>query len=255
MHTNHLLRKLALFSVLGSLLLLSGCNSLPKKQIDELPAQHSVDSVVRDDVDYVIDIYDPFEGFNRGVYRFNAGFDRYVFLPVVAGYEAVTPDPIEDGISNFFNNIFEITNLTNAVLQLKPKSAVETTGRIIINTTLGLGGIFDVATKLGLYENEEDFGQTLGHYVVGNGPYLVLPVFGRSNLRDATGYIADSVAFSEIDLLNLDDHSKRELIFYLADAIDSRHNISFRYYDTGSPFEYELIRLLYTKKRLLDIAR
>ena len=246
---------MALLSAIASLLLISGCSSIAKQQIDEIPPLHSVDSVVRDDVDYVIDIYDPLEGFNRGVYRFNAGFDRYVFLPVVAGYEAVTPDPIEDGISNFFNNIFEITNLTNAILQLKPKAAVETTGRIIINTTLGVAGIFDVATKLGIYEHEEDFGQTLGHYGVGNGPYLVLPLLGPSNLRDTTGYIADSLAFSDIDLLNLDEHSKRELIFYLANAIDTRHNTSFRYYATGSPFEYELIRLLYTKKRLLDIAR
>ncbi|EPJ55870.1 MAG: hypothetical protein OFPI_02500 [Osedax symbiont Rs2] len=237
------------------MLLISGCSSVAKKQPNELAAQHPVDTVVRDDVDYVIDIYDPFEGFNRSVYRFNAGFDRYLYLPVTSAYEAVTPDPVENAIANFFNNIFEITNLSNAVLQLKPKPALETTGRIIINTTLGIGGLFDVATKLGIYRHQEDFGQTLGHYGVGNGAYLVLPVFGPSNLRDATGAITDSLFFSEVDILHLDEHSKRKLAFYLADAINSRHNISFRYYDTGSPFEYELIRLLYTKKRMLDIAR
>ena len=165
--------------------------------------------------------------------------------------KTITPDLVEDGISNFINNVFEVTNLTNAVLQLKPKAAGKTTGRFLINTTLGIGGLFDVATKMGIYEQNEDFGQTLGRYGVGNGAYLVLPFIGPSNLRDATGSIADALTFSKIDLLNLDDHSKRKVIFYLTNAIDTRHNTSFRYYGTGSPFEYELIRLLYTKKEII----
>jgi len=254
-HALRFIRCILLSGVIGGLILLSGCSALPEKHANEIPAQHPVDSVVRDDVTYPIDVYDPWEGFNRGMYRFNAGFDRYIFLPVVGAYTTVMPDVAEDGVSNFFNNLFEITNLINSILQLKPKATVETTGRILINTTVGLVGLFDVATKLGIYEHDEDFGQTLGHYGVSDGPYIVLPILGPSNLRDTTGIVADSLAFSEIDILNLDDHSDRKLAFYLLNAIDRRHRIGFRYYDSGSPFEYELVRLLYTRKRGLDIAR
>jgi phospholipid-binding lipoprotein MlaA len=227
---------------------------MPEKQISNNSAFHSTDTIKSDET-YAIDVYDPLERLNRRVYRFNAGFDKYIFLPTTRTYEAITPDLVEDGISNFINNVFEVTNFTNAVLQLKPKAAVKTSGRFLINTTMGIGGLFDVASKMGITEQEEDFGQTLGRYGVGNGAYLVLPILGPSNLRDSTGSIADSITFSKIDLLNLDEHSKRKLMFYLTNAIDTRHNIDFRYYDTGSPFEYELIRLLYTKKRQLDIAR
>lgn len=243
------------FGIIGALMLLAGCSGMPQKQAGELPAQHSVDDVVRDDVTYAIDIYDPWEGFNRGMYRFNAGFDRYVFLPVVGAYATVMPDFAEDGVSNFFNNIFELTNLTNSILQLKFASTMDTTARILINTTIGIAGLFDVATRLGIYERNEDFGQTLGRYGVGNGPFIVLPILGPSNLRDTTGNVVDSLAFAEIDPLNLDDHSKREVGFHLLNAIDRRHRIGFRYYDSGSPFEYELVRLLYTKQRELEIAR
>lgn len=254
-HSINLIRSLLLPGIIGSLLILSGCSGMPQKQPGELPAQHSVDDIVRDDVTYPIDIYDPWEGFNRGVYRFNAGFDKYVFLPVVGAYSTVTPDPVEDGISNFFSNIFELTNLMNNILQLKGQGTVDTAMRFMINSTIGLAGLFDAATRMGFAERDEDFGQTLGHYGVGNGPFLVVPILGPSNLRDFSGNIVDSVAFNEIDPLDFDDHSDREIAFHLLNAIDRRHRTSFRYYDSGSPFEYELVRLLYNKKRELDIAR
>lgn len=251
----HTLRCTSLLASAALLVLLSGCSGAPVKQANELPAQRSSDIDVSKDGKYAIDVYDPFEGFNRGMYRFNAGFDKYVFLPVVSVYETILPDFVEDGISNFFSNIFEFTNFTNAVLQLKPREAVGTLGRFAINSTVGVLGFMDVADKMGIYEHEEDFGQTLGHYGVGNGPYLVLPIAGPSNLRDTTGLVADAAAFNAIDPFNFDDHEDRQLAFNLLYAIDKRHRISFRYYDTGSPFEYELVRLLYTKKRDLDIAR
>jgi phospholipid-binding lipoprotein MlaA len=254
-HHLHLARSILLPPVIAGLILLSGCSSIPGKQAGETPAQHPVDAVVRDDIIYPIDVHDPWEGFNRGMYRFNAGFDHYIFLPVVGAYSAVMPDPAEDSVSNFFNNLFEITNLTNSILQLKAEASVNTTWRILINTTFGLAGLFDVATEMGIHEHDEDFGQTLGHYGVGDGPYIVLPIMGPSNLRDTTGNIVDSLVFAEIDPLNLDDHSDREIAFHLLNAIDRRHRTGFRYYGTGSPFEYELVRMLYTKKRELDIAR
>ena len=239
----------------ASFFLLSGCSLVPKNSIEESPAHYPVKEVVRDDVAYAIDIYDPWEGFNRGMYRFNAWFDRYIFLPVVAGYAYVTPTMVENVVSNSLNNLFELNNLGNAILQLKPKATVETVERIAINSTIGIAGAMDVASKFGIYEHEEDFGQTLGHYGVGNGPYLVLPLLGPSSLRDATGNVVDSLAFAAVDPLNLDDHSQREIAFHLLNAVDRRYRIPFRYYDSGSPFEYEITRLLYMRKRDLDIAR
>lgn len=249
------LRNACLVLIVATLALLTACSGVPKKQPGESPPMHPVESVVRSDVEYAIDIYDPFEGWNRGVYRFNAGFDRYVFLPVVGAYEAVLPDFVEDRVSDFFNNIFEFTNFANSVLQLKPRPAGETLVRFALNSTVGILGLFDVAKRMGIHEHEEDFGQTLGHYGVGNGPYIVLPILGPSNLRDTTGVIADSASFVVPDPLNFDDHPQRGLAFNTLNSIDRRHKIGFRYYDTGSPFEYELVRLLYTKKRQLDIAR
>lgn len=251
----YLIRNILQLGLVFGLVLLGGCSAVPEKQVGELPAQRSVDDIVSEDVNYVIDVYDPIEGFNRGVYRFNAGFDEYIFLPVVSVYEAVVPDVIEDAVSNFFNNFFEITNLTNSILQLNAKKSFTTTGRFLVNTTVGLAGTIDVASNIGLYEQDEDFGQTLGYYGVGNGPYLVLPIIGPSNLRDTTGMLTDHLILSEIDPLNFDDHSEREVIFQLLRSIDTRKNIDFRYFGTDSPFEYELVRLLYTQKRELDIKR
>lgn len=245
-----------LFTVaMVSLFQLTACSAIPEKHVGEQPAQHSVESVVRDDITYAIDVYDPLEGFNRGMYRFNAGFDQYIFLPVVGVYERVMPDFAEQGVSNFFNNLFEITNLTNSIFQLKPKATLETTERIVINTTVGILGLFDVATKVGIYEHREDFGQTLGHYGVGDGPYMVLPILGPSNLRDTTGILLDASVYTAIDPLNTDEHRDRGLAAALLFAIDTRKNVNFRYYDSGSPFEYELVRKLYTEKRKLDINR
>ena len=103
------------FGVIGALMLLSGCSGMPQKQENELPAQYPAESVVRDDITYPIDIYAPWEGFNRGMYRFNAGFDRYVFLPVVGAYAAVMPNVAEDAVSNFFNNIFRNINIRTSI--------------------------------------------------------------------------------------------------------------------------------------------
>jgi len=240
-------------SLLICFILLSACSATPIKQAGELPAERTAETTLTNGTTHAIDVYDPWEGFNRSMYRFNAGFDHYVFLPVVRGYAAITPNVVEDGISNFFNNIFEINTFINTALQLKGKESLDTAGRFVINSTVGLLGIFDVATIWGIHEHNEDFGQTLGHYGVGNGPYLVLPILGPSNLRDAGGLGVDMLAFTEIDPLNLEDHNNRELAFHLMNSIDSRHRMPFRYYDSGSPFEYELIRMLYTSKRKIEI--
>ncbi len=134
---------------------------------------------------------DPWEGLNRTVYTFNDAVDRFVLTPVTRSYQAVVPDAVETGIHNFFSNLGDVGVATNNLLQFKFAEAGSDTARILANTTLGLLGWFDVASQLGLTKNDEDFGQTLGHWGVGAGPYLVLPLFGPSSLRDAPGLLVD----------------------------------------------------------------
>ena len=136
----------------------------------------------------MIDVYDPLEPLNRAIYNFNAGFDRYVFLPIVRAYEFVTPVFVQNRISDFFDNIQEIPTLANNVLQLKPDATGRSATRLIINTMF-TAGFYDLAgNQGGVPRVPEDFGQTLGHWGAGAGPYLVIPVLGPSNLRDATGH-------------------------------------------------------------------
>jgi len=231
----------------------------PGKQIE--PAKMPISEYAPPDRKYVLDkVADPWEPFNRRMYKFNYHFDKYVFLPIVHGYEAIMPDLFEQGVSNFFNNLSEIRNLFNCILQLKGMGIVNTTGRFLINTTVGIGGLFDHATGLGIYEHEEDFGQTLGHYGVGFGPYLVLPIFGPSSVRDGVGSAVDAaVRLTIYDAIDPFEHAERKdeimLGFNLLHAVDKRHQIKFRYYETDSPFEYELVRVLYYEKRELDIGK
>lgn len=135
---------------------------------------------------------DPLEGLNRSIFAFNETADRYVLKPVAKGYQAVTPSIVDQSIENFFNNIGEIKSLGNDILQGKPKNAMVDVGRLVINTTVGVLGIFDVATHIGLQRQAEDFGQTLAVWGLESGPYLMLPLFGPSTLRDGTGFAVDS---------------------------------------------------------------
>ncbi len=258
-HINHIVTAVVMFAVIT---VMSACSSAPVKQETLIPAKRPVSEIVSEDVIYPIDAYDPWQGFNRRMYKFNAKFDRYVFLPVVNAYETVTPDLVEDGVTNFFLNLTEVTNLTNSALQLKGQSTFRTIGRILINTTAGIVGVFDIATPMGIHRQDEDFGQTLGSYGVGPGPYLVLPIFGPSSLRDTTGFVADNIVYSWmidelIDELNMDDNDEDNVKtgLTLLRSVDKRHRVKFRYYATGSPFEYEWVRKLYLEKRKMDIIR
>ena len=127
-------------------------------------------------------VYDPFEGWNRGVYAFNDGVDRAVLEPVAKGYRTVTNEPVRQGVSNFLSNLGQPVVFANTVLQGKPLAALDTVTRFALNTTVGIGGVFDPATALDVPRHREDFGQTLGVWGVPSGPYLVLPVMGSSNL-------------------------------------------------------------------------
>ena len=134
---------------------------------------------------------DPLEGYNRAMYSFNDFADRAVMKPAAKAYDAVTPDPISRGISNFFSNLNEITVILNDLLQFKFSQAADDTGRFLLNSTVGFAGIFDVAGYAGYTSNDEDFGQTLGAWGVEPGAYVVLPFFGPRNVRDSFGLVAD----------------------------------------------------------------
>ncbi len=135
---------------------------------------------------------DPYESWNRKVFSFNESIDRWFLKPVAKAYRKVMPSFADRAISNFFNNLSEVKNFTNSLLQLKGESAVVAAGRFTYNTVFGLGGLIDVATVFDLPERPEDFGQTLGYWGVGSGPYLMLPFLGPSNPRDFTGFATDS---------------------------------------------------------------
>jgi len=231
---------------------MTGCASVKEKPSYSKPQRSFPDS---DEASLLV--YDPIEPFNRTMYNFNARFDRSVFLPAVAGYRAVTPDIVERGVTNFFNNLREIRYLFNNLLQVQIKDSGITLSRFVINTTVGIVGIWDPATKMALYVREEDFGQTLGFWGVGNGAYVVLPIFGPSNLRDAGGIVVDNAVYINLDILELEDSDKDgiRIALLIIEAIDLRKNTEFRYYETGSPFEYELVRYIYTKIREAEIAK
>jgi phospholipid-binding lipoprotein MlaA len=134
---------------------------------------------------------DPLEGFNRTMFTFNDKVDQYALKPIAKGYVFVTPQPVRDSVTNFFSNIGDVYIAANNLLQLKIADGVSDIFRIVINTIFGVGGLFDVATLAKLPKHDNDLGLTLGHYGVREGPYLVLPLFGPSTVRDAVGYIGN----------------------------------------------------------------
>ncbi|MGB1142270.1 MAG: MlaA family lipoprotein, partial [Halioglobus sp.] len=158
------------------------------------------------------------------------------------------------GITNFFNNFQDMTTALNSLLQLNPEKFFQSTGRVFVNTTLGLLGVFDVAGTMDIPRPRENFGETLGHWGVGQGPYVVLPFLGPSNLRDGIGFIPDYYFFQGTIRQELWTRHMRTYGFLL-EAVDTRANTSFRYYENGSAFEYETIRLLWSTKRELDVAK
>jgi phospholipid-binding lipoprotein MlaA len=222
--------------------LLGGCAGTPPLP-PEIAARPKLAEAAR--APSVLDVYDPLEPLNRAIYNFNAGFDRYIFLPIVRVYEFVTPVFVQNRISNFFDNIQEIPTFANNVLQLKGDAAGRSATRFIINTMF-TAALYDLAgNQGGVPRVPEDFGQTLGHWGAGPGP---------SNLRDATGLTADGWLVWALTPPAVFASYAISGARYGLQAIDTRHRAAFRYFETGSPFEYDLVRLVYTEKRKLDIA-
>jgi phospholipid-binding lipoprotein MlaA len=194
--------------------------------------------------------YDPLERLNRFTYRFNARFDEHVFLPVANGYRRI-PGPVRAGVHNFFRNLAEVTSTVNYGLQWRLGSGARSLGRFVINSTIGIGGLFDVATRFKLSNEQTGFGATLSTWGVPPGPYLVVPLLGPSTLRDGFGFLGDYGIEYGINVVNLYRGDKTYALG-VVNAIDQRAAIDFRYYGSGSPFEYETIRFLYVHRDLIQ---
>lgn len=191
---------------------------------------------------------DPFETFNRGVFKFNDAVDKAVAKPVAKGYKAVVPAPARMMVSNFFSNLGDVIVAANDLLQFKVVQAIGDLGRVVVNTTVGIYGLVDVATHVGLKKHNEDFGQTLGRWGVGNGPYLVLPFLGPSTVRDGIGDYADSyLGVSK----NVDDVPARNQLM-AGDMLDVRTRLLDKeeVLDEAMIDRYSFIRETYLQYRL-----
>ncbi len=205
------------------------------------------------------DFPDPIQGFNRPMYTFNDKMYYYVLKPTAQGFAFVLPRPSRVCVVNFFYNLSMPIRALNCLFQGRgPDLGVEL-WRFIINSTAGVGGLFDPATKMGMQRRQEDFGKTMGRWGSGSGPYLVLPIFGPSSLRDAGGLAVDTGItygiYSAVDPFDNDDSFAISSGITTLEAIDARHQQSFRYFESGYPFEYYLVRFLYHEKRELEIAK
>lgn len=196
---------------------------------------------------------DPLENFNRSVFSFNDGVDRAVLKPVATAYHDITPSPVRTGVTNFFSNIGDVWSLVNNVLQVKPKESVETLMRISFNTILGFGGVFDIATEMRLQKNPEDFGQTLGYWGMGPGPYVVLPLLGPSDLRDTIGTTVDASA----DLVNRLDRIRTRNSLVTLRIVNTRANLlgAGDLVDQAALDKYSFTRDVYLQRRVSLIGR
>ncbi len=194
---------------------------------------------------------DPLEPMNRVIYGFNDLLDKIIIKPVSQGYQAITPDPLDKGVTNFFNNLDDVSSILNNTLQFKLGRAASDVGRVVINSTVGILGLFDVATDLGMERTDEDFGQTLGAWGVGPGPYLVLPVLGPSNPRDTVGLVVDWFT----DPVTYVDPTNLRYGLIVLRGIDKRADLlsASRVMEEAALDEYEFMRDTYLQKRRNDV--
>lgn len=190
---------------------------------------------------------DPLEPVNRAVFRFNETVDENVLQPVARGYRAVLPGLVRTGVTNFFSNLEDVWIGVNNVLQGKLGEGVQDFARFTFNTTFGLLGILDVSTDFQLPKHNEDFGQTLGRWGLGTGPYLVLPLFGPSNFRDGVSLLVDSQADFVVNL----DHVRTRNALYANRTVNTRANLldAGRALDQAALDKYRFMRDAYLQRR------
>lgn len=192
---------------------------------------------------------DPFEGYNRAMYKTNKVLDQYTLKPLTKGYEAIMPDPAERGVSNFFNNLKEVNTFANSLLQGKFHNAAASSARFVWNTTLGLGGLFDVATAMNIEATPEDFGQTLRTWGVPAGPYIVLPLLGPSTLTDSVGLVGDYYVSPSYQYHW--PNKTQQYSFYLLGAVDKRSKLSNleKLLNNATVDEYTFVKTSYLQRR------
>jgi len=191
---------------------------------------------------------DPYENVNRAIFKFNYTLDKYTLRPLAKGYVAITPTPMQKGLSNAFNNIGEFKNMANNLLQGEFGGAGKDLTRFILNSTFGLLGLFDVGTSLGLVRSEQDFGITLAKWAVGQGPYIMLPILGPATVRDGVGIVPDTL-FSVTSYLNPEHDS---YYLYLLNGINTRAQLlEMEKMVQGDP--YIFIRTIYLQNRAYKI--
>lgn len=200
-----------------------------------------------------INVHDPLEPVNRLFFRFNSGLDRYFLKPVLNLYRVTIPSFVRKGVSNFFQNMNDVPNTLNSLVQLRAKAAFRSGARLALNTTVGILGFFDPAEAVGLTYQRNDFGMTLARYGMGAGPYLMLPVLGPSSLRDTLGLAGDILAEDKINFLTVPENFYSDPAVFAIYGINYRSEIQFTYEDFESPFSYDVIRFLYTRKRELQL--
>jgi phospholipid-binding lipoprotein MlaA len=190
---------------------------------------------------------DPLEPLNRGIYKFNDGFDALLVKPGAEFYRFFLPEFIRTGVSNFFYNLNDVIVALNSLLQGKLMQAGSDVSRLIVNSTVGVLGLFDVATKIGLEKHNEDFGQTLGYWGIGDGPYLVLPFLGPSSARDAVGWFGDyymwPVAYVEPDRVRNAVIAFR-FVTFRADLLEASQIL-----ETAALDPYEFVRDAFLQRR------
>jgi phospholipid-binding lipoprotein MlaA len=191
---------------------------------------------------------DPLEPMNRAIHNFNEGVDRAVIKPVATGYDTVMPGFAKTGVRNFFSNLNDVTVLANDILQLKLEQGTSDFMRLAVNSTFGLLGLLDIASEMGLRKHEEDFGQTLGRWGVGAGPYLVLPFVGPSSIRDTAGFVVDT---EYVDLVRNHDHIATRnsalalrVVSRRSDLLDAKEAV-----DSAALDGYEFMRDFYLERR------
>ena len=190
---------------------------------------------------------DPFESYNRAMFSFNDGLDTYFIRPVAEGYDTVMPNPVKTGVSNFFSNIGDIFVILNDLLQFKFVQAIEDTSRFFFNSTIGLYGLIDVATPMGLPKHHEDLGQTLATWGVDSGPYIVLPFYGPRTLRSTGGLIVETIHAPINEIENQDTFYGT----FALETIDTRYNLldESRIVDQAALDKYSFVRDAYLQHR------
>lgn len=214
------------FALISLLLFLGGCASVPMEERDAR---------------------DPFQGFNRAMYTFNDGLDTMLIKPMGEIYEAAVPTPVSRMVTNFFGNLDDVLSFLNALLQGKPMEAAEGFTRVVFNSTFGLLGVFDVASHMDLPKRYEDFGQTLGVWGVDSGPYVVLPFFGPSTVRDTFGLAVDTYTHP---LAQVNPEEDRYWLYAL-DTVDTRADLlrAERVFDEAAMDPYVFLREGYLQRR------